>query len=352
MPYTTDKCRKCWLAANDSAFRKMWNLPEPAPEPQRRPLSPGKLPDCIHLGESTGEQQQCGSCRGGTGTRLKLFSCALHTKCTIDRALPSVSCCASCPDRQPVFKKHLLYHIYPRISHGKRCDWRWNVGKLLERISLFDGKRIVAIVTDATTDPADHVQDALGDAGCEFVVMPNNGSLREVLTHEPLFSRLADCIAPEDVTLWAHAKGVSNHTWPDQGATIQLWTETLYETMLDHWPLVANLLTRHPIAGSFLRRGKFWSQSASTWHYSGSWCWYRNRDLFARDWRKIDRFDHGAEPYPSLHFTEQEAGVIFANLATRSGDWPYKAEAWRTHLLPELEKWRVEHARHRLEVAP
>jgi hypothetical protein len=50
---------------------------------------------CLHLGEPIGEQK-CETCPGNV--RLKIFACALHQKCTPQKQLAGVTCCAACPD--------------------------------------------------------------------------------------------------------------------------------------------------------------------------------------------------------------------------------------------------------------
>lgn len=84
-------------------------------------------------------------------------------------------------------------------------------------------------------------------------------------------------------------------------------------------------------------------QSRSTWHYSGSWVWYRSARLFTRNWREIDQFWSGIEPYPSLHFNLDEAGVVFHD---KTGDL-YSAPMWNTTVWPEWNAWALTNARKR-----
>lgn len=51
---------------------------------------------CTHRGAETGETVQCGTCRGGV--KLKLFSCALHGRCTPMKKTGDIACCVECPD--------------------------------------------------------------------------------------------------------------------------------------------------------------------------------------------------------------------------------------------------------------
>ena len=60
----------------------------------------------------------------------------------------------------------------------------------------------------------------------------------------------------------------------------------MYIVYFDYWPLVEKHLSTKPITGAFKKLGPGWSaeMAKSDWHYSGSWFWFRNSELFARDW--------------------------------------------------------------------
>ena len=307
------------------------------PEEMVRISQPAPVLDlpCVYLGEPDGQLEECQSCNGRV--QLKTHHCSIFSRCTTHKTIPPLACCTTCVRRLPAFRKHLLFHLYPRSG----SNWRWHCNKILEHSHLFDGRRIVAVVTDGTTDPIEWVQDALHDARVELKTLPNDPNLREVASFLPLFAAVSDLTSPEDVTLYAHGKGVTNHSWPDGGATIQLWAETLWETLCDYWPVVAQTLLSKPIAGSLLRLGSYWHNSQSQWHYSGSWFWFRNHDLFRKDWQRIDRFVYGIEPYPGLHFAVEEAGVVFGEPQPQGNpDWTYLREVWDRTLLPALQTFR------------
>jgi len=52
---------------------------------------------CVHRRDET-RRESCQTCQGNV--RLKVFGCALHGECTLEKPLPGLSCCAVCPDRQ------------------------------------------------------------------------------------------------------------------------------------------------------------------------------------------------------------------------------------------------------------
>lgn len=209
--------------------------------------------------------------------------------------------------------RHLIYHIYPLRGE----TWRWNVQQLLRRIDLFNGKRIIAIVTDDKTESADVVAETFNpdwqddDNGFEFIVLPNDPKMREMVTFEKCLERLADHGA-DDVVFSAHAKGVT-HANND---AVRQWTTTLYETCLDYWPVVATQLENHPCTGTVKKVGRGFTgndHSDSQWHYSGSFFWARCTDVFSRDWRDVlDQRWFGSETAISKWFSADEAGFLLA----------------------------------------
>lgn len=202
--------------------------------------------------------------------------------------------------------RHLLYHLAPMPGNA----WRLNVALLRRSWELFNGKRVIAVLEGPEMEPRDVILDAFaGVEAPEFIWLPNDPRLREVLTFLPLFERV-ESDDPHAATFWGHAKGVTrgNH-W-----SVARWRDILYQANLGRWNRVHEILRRFPLAGCFKKVGRGWSpdESASEWHYSGSFFWFRNRELFTKpDWRRIDQFWSGIEPYPSLHFPAEQAGCIF-----------------------------------------
>jgi hypothetical protein len=338
--YTLEQCRFCFKFHHDDIANRAWG--GPGLYGRRRYLP------CRHLGEATGRTHTCSSC--GTSKDHLVRACNLHGECLENTAAPGLRCCRICKDREPVeipdpFEgkepvRNLLFHIMPVRGNG---IWQRRVSQLVKRIRLFNGRRVVAIVTGPTwgpcaLDPPEYVRDAFGGAVHEFIEVPNDPNLREVATFEPLFERV-ETPSARQVTLYAHAKGVTRPGHP----TCQEWADVLYETMLDYWPLVEVSLRDYPITGSFLRGLEGWpGQSASTYHYSGSWFWFRNRDLFQQDnWRQINSFWSGIEPYPSLRFPITLAGCLFHPFYL-PGPGLYDPTYWYQRVVPDLERFRRE----------
>ena len=242
------------------------------------------------------------------------------------------------PSPWPVVKnagktRHLLYHLYPCNKDGG-ATWRWNVAQLRRRLPLFNGRRIVSVATDGDSDSAKEVRKALG--GVEFVEIVNSPRLREVASFQSLFGRLAGTVGPEDAIFFGHGKAVTN----EPKELLKHWAEVLYETNLDHWPLVRDLLRTCPAVGSLKRVGSYWPESFSSWHYSGSFYWIRGDVLQLPDWRRIDYFWSGIEPWPSLHVTGCYAGTVFHS-DSEAPAIHYRQSYWNDVLDPEYVAWRL-----------
>jgi hypothetical protein len=228
--------------------------------------------------------------------------------------------------------------------------WQRNLDQLRWRLPLFDGRKVVAVATggrrvrDTVTrrgvlplDPAGAVREYLGGTGCEVLAVPNDPALREVATWVPLWDRLREFAGTDDVAFYAHAKAVTRPWNP--GVTCHPWARMMYSSLLDFWPVVDDLLARHPVVGSFKKIGHGFKDSASAWHYSGSFFWARLRDAF-RDDRvgRIDRAWYGNEAWVGLHWRPEEGGCVFK--AGHVGELDcYEPRKLFDQYLPEFRAW-------------
>lgn len=230
--------------------------------------------------------------------------------------------------------RNLLFHVWPSAPM-----WRWNVDQLLRRIGLFNGRRIVAVVTDHATASPKEVEAAFKGNVDDMIVVPNDPAKREVATFLPLWNSVKS-LHPAHVTFYCHGKGVSPMR-KDSGS-VKKWVDMLHSSNLDDWPRVEAVLKTHPVAGSFKKVGRGWGahESDSTWHYSGSFYWFRNKDVFSKpDWQRIDQFWIGIEPWPSLHFTEAQAGCLFHQDKVPTLNM-YDDSYVNNVVVPAFERWK------------
>ena len=181
--------------------------------------------------------------------------------------------------------RNLIYHIAP----FKRNDaWKQNIRQLLARIDLFNGKRIVGIVTGDDLVPAQVVQDALGPNRIEFVVLKNDPLLCEASTFYTMLT-LVRSTRSDEWTFYAHAKGSSRLEYLKE---VTWWRNSMYHFCLDNparWNRIA-ASDQYDAMGCFrvyhvpgtLRKHRHLSPDLRTaeWHYSGTFYWFRHSAIF------------------------------------------------------------------------
>lgn len=228
-------------------------------------------------------------------------------------------------------RRHLLYHVWP----VRDSLWRWNLRHLLTRIDVFNGRRVVAIVHDARSEPPEAVEELLDGHGCEFIVTPN-GPAAEALTFPSLLSRLAQ-EDPTGIAFYGHAKGVK---YGDRAPrAVRLWARSQYVTCLDDWLTVREHLGSAGFTGPLRRLGRFREhQQLGSWHYSGTFFWMRLERALAPRARHVPHFYGGVEAWPGLHFESEDARCLFFDELDAS---PYDERFWRERGLPELLAWQA-----------
>ena len=231
-------------------------------------------------------------------------------------------------------KRNLLYHVWP----VRGTVWKWNLEQLLKRIELFNGRRVMSIVTDQRSEAPEAVQRMLAGHGFEFVVARND-QRGEAIN----FAQMLRMIASRDeneITFYGHAKGVKYE--PDVPEPIRRWAEVQYQVVLDDWLTVREQLQRYAMTGTFKRYGRFNPhRNLADWHYSGTYFWVRHAHLFARDYQKIPQFYGGVETWPGTVFRKEETGCVFIdNLSTGRAQLPYYPEFWAT-AEPALKRWQT-----------
>lgn len=306
--------------------------------PQSRP--PGL---CVHLGKHV-DDKSCAPCeqKQGRPVVVPLHACDVHGRCSIVTPLPGVACCEACPEHEPRHAapaagdlRHLTYHLYPRGDW-----WRWNVQQLRQRISLFNGRRIMAVVTDQYSASLEEVQRLLADCDMEYIALDNEENLREQVSHMQLIEALEPHQGRADVTFYGHGKGVSTRAlYPGVAA----WTDEMYRGCLDYWPLVRRLLQDSCAAGCYRRLWCGLPHHNVKWHYSGTFRWLRNRDLYSRNWRAIGKGYCAAEGYPPTQFQLEETACVHGEFGS-GGMGLYQPETWATWATAEAARFHSEHA--------
>lgn len=228
--------------------------------------------------------------------------------------------------------RNFLMHIWPTKNSNA---WKWNCDKVMKYADLFNGKRIIGIAVDNNTDHEDAVKEYMKDFTDDFIVVKNEPKIREGSTFLTMLDRVA-CQCDHEFTFYCHAKG-SRHknAFGNDGSTLHLWTETMYDYCLSDWNRVKESLEKHAMTGCFKRHGNFKTPGNNRWHYSGSFYWFRNKDVFSRDWNRIDRMFFAVESWPGLIFTSKETGCLFID---NCGDL-YRMDYWNSSIATRLGEW-------------
>jgi len=225
--------------------------------------------------------------------------------------------------------RNLMFYCYPRTA-GQR--WRRSVNHLLARWSIFTGRKLVTISVDPCCDNPDDVIEAFGDRGCEFRVVENVPGLQEAAHFGPMLRDL-ETSDPEEITLYAHAKGC---THPDKNAPSHLWCDAMAAACTDYEQLIDCAMKRGNVCGAFRVHSGWGFPGYHDWHFAGTYFWYRNSRALELGIRDCQPVFYGAEALPGAFPKEESVCLFFDN--TNSHDL-YQLDFWQTNVGPSLKWW-------------
>ncbi len=262
----------------------------------------------------------CDAC----GCVLKYKTSARLEKCPAGKWFPDMH------ERRPLLNpvRNLVMHLLPVAGNS---NWKMNLNELKERSELFNGKRVLAISIDSresvagknlktvTADEVIAYSKCIGFEWTTIEAFPNNSSLREGATFPFLLEQVRS-VESNEVTFCCHGKGTTHQ----DGSITVPWAKRQYRVCLDQWEYVQSALEQYSMAGCFRRFGDFNTPGNNRWHYSGTFYWFRNDDVFSSGkWRNIDRQFFGTESWPGLMFKPEQVECLFADNA---GDLYLKSE--------------------------
>ena len=192
-------------------------------------------------------------------------------------------------------KKNLIYNVCPFKRIACQHEWKNNIAVLKQYMDIFDGRKIVTIVTGPRMVDPKIVARHFDGYGCEIVEMPNNPSRGE---NGPFMNAL-DILQYDDmnsITFYAHTKGVSHRHMgkPERMYNIRTWRNLMYYFNLHDINHVEDVLKTYKTFGIMRRTGGH----PCYWHYSGTFFWFRNDTLFSHpNWRNIRDVYGGVEMY-------------------------------------------------------
>lgn len=282
----------------------------------------------------------------GASVLTRYHACALLGSCTPNVVHAEIPCCMTCDKHDPDWTRptagdvrHLTYFIYPGGPW-----WAWNVDQLLARLSLFNGRRLVAVAVDHNSEAFETVAGRFAGLDVETVRFANDPGMKEMVAHRWLLAELERYRGDADVTFYGHGKGAGSYAY---GEGVKRWATEMYTGLLDYWPAVRAQLRDHAAVGVFRRILSPAPAAHVPWHYSGSFRWLRNRDLYSRNWRAIDATFYGSETYPGRHFTADESACLYGEFAY-GGVGLYVLPTWELWAQAAADEWRAQHVKDRL----
>jgi len=192
------------------------------------------------------------------------------------------------PPYAPITTRNLLYHAYcPRGQASSSA----NLYQLARAWPLFNGRRVIVIATGPGLYSPRTIRRALG-TDAEYLEYPNDPRLRESRHFADLLWTIRSTSSHE-ATFYAHTKGASplNNLGDDKHRAITSWRLEMYHALLDHWPTVEKALRRKPTCGTHLIDYSLHLDPVmrsptglryGTWHYAGSFYWFRHDQVFTR----------------------------------------------------------------------
>ncbi len=214
-------------------------------------------------------------------------------------------------------KKNLLYNCCALLSND---EWRQNVERLNRHAHIFNGRKIVLVKEGPETVDFDTVKAAFRFKA-EFRRVPNDPALGEVTGFVEAMRELYS-LDPNEATFYAHTKGVSRTADPQRMESIRIWRNTMYRECLDDPERIEEVLSKYACCGCFKYIRPFPLEldpsNSSTWHFSGTFFWFRHDKLFSTTWDQVQPIRHGIEVYLGSKFTTDESFSLFENNVRRN----------------------------------
>ena len=216
-------------------------------------------------------------------------------------------------------KRNLIYHIYPRP-----CEMlKFNIDLLVRYLDRFNGQRIIYVVTDKDTLDAKttiQVLEMFGISG-EFFIRSNSMFTDSSYLVEKLAT--VQSTDPNEITCYAHAKGVSADILSRRQTTIpalKAWIQTMYHFNLMDMNCIEGALSRHPCTGTFRCSNDRSGGMKTLWYYAGTFFWYNHQAVYSREWQKTTGTPYASEEYLGNLFPIEQSGCLGGRAYENVGD--------------------------------
>lgn len=220
-----------------------------------------------------------------------------------------------------IAKRNLIYHIYPADG------WEPVVEELAQHLSIFNGKRVVAVAGGSPSVIA-KVRKLLRYPD-RILSIKNDPILREQVTFRPLLDNVLNN-RPNEATFYAHTKALTTADSVD-GAT--LWRKVMVRNLLGRWEEAMLRLRSHTFVGT---HKMLWPEDQPVpfptglrprhqWMHAGTFWWFRHDRVSELDWPgAVVKDRYGVEAWPAQLVPHKEAFSMWQPWVEDESAWPQR----------------------------
>jgi hypothetical protein len=100
---------------------------------------------------------------------------------------------------------------------------------------------------------------------------------------------------------------------------------------------VDNALSSHLMAGPLKCQEPLVSHQRYKWFYSGTFLWFRNKEIFDRDWSTMEQTRWFPEAWPGVICQNHESACLIHDFTDGS---VLRPTWWRYNVDPSFNEWR------------
>jgi hypothetical protein len=162
--------------------------------------------------------------------------------------------------------------------------------------------------------------------------MPNS-NLAETATFPELL-KAVQSEDPNEITFRGHTKGVTHRREQHQ----QAWARMMWATCMD-LPSVEDALASHLMAGALKCHKPLTAKHEGfDWFYAGTFFWFRNREIFQRNWSHMNPNRWFVEEWPGVLCSKQEAACLCHDFTDGA---VFRGKYWDDVAAPSFEQWKT-----------
>lgn len=235
--------------------------------------------------------------------------------------------------------RNLIFHVYPLL--GAEWNWHWHIDQIRRVAPLFNGKIVIATVTGPALASTEEVQQRFeGIPVTDWLIRPNS-KLGETVTFADQLA-VVETDDPNTITFRGHTKGVTHKpNGPEQP-----WARLMWSTLMD-LPSVDDALASHVMVGSMKCHEPLVARPNWSFFYAGTFFWFRNKEIFQRNWRQTEPHRWWPEAWPGVVCQNDEAACLCHDYTKGSVlDNPY----WHAEVAADFQLWKDARPNRRLDL--